>query len=59
MSGKDTKKIKCKCPFCDTEIEEESIICSVCKVKIIHCKKCGSPVASNSKKCPSCGESIT
>ena len=59
MSDKDLKKKKCKCPFCDSEIEEESIICSACKIEIIRCKKCGSLLASNSKKCPSCGEAIS
>jgi len=59
MSDEDSKKIKCKCPFCDTEIEEESIICSACKIEIIRCKNCGSLLASGSKKCPNCGETAS
>jgi len=59
MLDEDSKKIKCKCPFCDTDIEEESIICSVCKIELIRCKKCGSPMVSNSKKCPNCGETTS
>ena len=57
MSEKNDKKIKCKCPYCDAEIEfEEFPFCSSCNIQITYCKKCGMPVPINSAKCPSCGE---
>ena len=58
MSDKDEKKSRCKCPYCDEEIEEESILCSACKIEIVYCSNCGKPVVSTVGKCPNCGTSI-
>jgi len=50
------KKIKCKCPYCDADIEEkESPICKVCNIRITYCPECGYPVSNNIDKCPNCG----
>ncbi len=58
MSDKDKKNSECKCPYCDAELDEDSILCGACNVRIIFCQKCGKPVASNAKKCPNCGAII-
>ncbi len=55
MPDKDLKKSKCKCPYCDEELDEESILCSACKIEIVYCNNCGKPVVSTMEKCPNCG----
>jgi hypothetical protein len=59
MTEKDEKKIKCKCPYCDHEIEVEELpFCGACNIQIVYCKKCGMPIPVNESTCPTCGETL-
>ena len=52
---------KCKCPFCEGEIEinpEFSALCKPCTITIITCKSCGGPAREGQEKCPQCGEPL-
>ncbi|MDD5289433.1 MAG: zinc ribbon domain-containing protein [Dehalococcoidales bacterium] len=55
---KQTKKSKCSCPFCDTELVAKSPICQVCQVTILYCADCGKPLPRNKKTCPACGAKV-
>lgn len=51
-------KKKCKCPFCESELEFDCMeppFCESCKIKLVLCKKCGQVYNEKSKKCPKCG----
>lgn len=55
----DKDKKSCKCPYCDSELKEENInYCFYCKIDIVYCTKCGSPVSSNIEYCPNCGAKL-
>jgi hypothetical protein len=56
MSNED--KNKCKCPFCDGELDEAFIpFCKTCNVMIKYCIHCGKPIPVESTICPECGQS--
>jgi len=51
------RKIKCKCPFCEHELEfscMEPPFCKGCRIKLAVCKKCGQAYNAKMKKCPKC-----
>ena len=51
------KERKCKCPFCDAELELscfEPLFCKPCGVELVICKHCGTSYAKKLKECPSC-----
>ncbi|HEY5527638.1 MAG TPA: zinc ribbon domain-containing protein [Candidatus Anoxymicrobiaceae bacterium] len=54
--GREGKAVACRCPYCDVVVEEESVICVVCKTVIIDCEKCGAPMREGAEACPKCGE---
>ncbi|MBE0431234.1 MAG: hypothetical protein IBX67_05345 [Dehalococcoidia bacterium] len=54
----ETKK-GCACPYCDAEIGGELSFCTVCKIEIPYCPKCGQPVARDRQECPHCGADLT
>ncbi len=60
MTDVNKDKNKCKCPFCDAEIEtKEMTFCEHCKVdiKVSYCKECGKPIPPEATVCPECGQS--
>ncbi len=58
MTDKNKKNQKCKCPFCDIEIEEKELeFCTSCHTPIKYCKNCGTPIPSETTNCPECGQS--
>ncbi|MBU0952628.1 MAG: hypothetical protein KKH91_07400 [Elusimicrobia bacterium] len=53
------KKEKCKCPFCENELEMscyEPVFCEPCRKKINICKKCGKTYNAELNVCPECKE---
>jgi len=49
---------KCKCPFCDGELDEEFMpFCKTCNVTIKYCSHCGAAIPSEATNCPECGQS--
>ncbi|OGS28230.1 MAG: hypothetical protein A2297_02300 [Elusimicrobia bacterium RIFOXYB2_FULL_48_7] len=53
------KKTQCKCPFCETELENscfEPVFCEPCKIKYRICAKCNTVYKATDKKCPKCAE---
>ena len=49
---------KCKCPFCDHELEDSGLpFCKFCHVNIKYCENCGTPIPSEVTNCPECGQS--
>ena len=54
----DVKNKKCKCPFCEGELEEELVpFCKTCMVPIRYCSNCGTVIPSEETNCPECGQS--
>lgn len=50
---------KCKCPFCECELNPDScefIFCRACQVKFVECKNCGQLFSEKLKTCPKCGK---
>ena len=47
---------KCRCPFCNAEIDETAVLCVACKTVIVDCVHCGEPVREGVPTCPHCGE---
>jgi hypothetical protein len=57
MSKEENEK-KCRCPFCDGELEEQGFpFCKTCNLSIKKCKYCGKPVPAETTVCPECGQS--
>jgi len=55
---KKEKSRKCKCPFCESELEFSCLeppFCKPCRIKFTFCKKCGEMFNEKLKKCPKCG----
>jgi len=51
------EKKACRCPYCDAELAEETVLCvATCEVVIVECANCGKPVREGAEECPSCGE---
>jgi hypothetical protein len=51
------QKPKCKCPYCENELEMgclEPPFCKPCDVKLVKCKKCGKMFNAKEPKCPVC-----
>lgn len=47
-----------KCPYCNSEISDDSLFCGACGKKLPlqkECVKCGKPIDANSEFCPYCG----
>lgn len=47
-----------KCPYCNSEISDDSLFCGACGKKLPQqkeCVKCGKPIDANSEFCPYCG----
>jgi hypothetical protein len=45
---------KCKCPFCDTEIEFP--FCKICSKELVRCQSCGQLIEKDITTCPKCAE---
>lgn len=55
-------KKKCKCGFCESELQNSCLepeFCSPCTVEFVKCKKCGIMHEKHLDKCPQCGSSKT
>jgi len=53
------QKSKCKCPYCESELEMkcmEPAFCEPCGVKLKKCNKCGKTYSAKEPKCPECKE---
>ncbi len=56
---RDIEKSHCFCPYCDSELEEESpMFCQACRVVIFYCPRCRKPVSREDDTCPHCGAEI-
>jgi len=49
---------KCKCPFCNGELEDKEMpFCKTCHIRIEYCNRCGAAVPADAPVCPECGQS--
>ncbi len=51
------KDRKCKCPYCDAELELscfDPAFCEPCGKEIVVCKQCGTSYGKDQKVCPKC-----
>jgi membrane protease subunit (stomatin/prohibitin family) len=57
MDEPQTGKVeKCKCPFCDAQIEGPAILCTRCGTALVECVSCGKQVRDGVRVCPHCGQ---
>lgn len=55
----EKKAGQCVCPFCETEVGEESWpFCDICKVTVLCCPKCHKSLSREDRVCPHCGAAI-
>ncbi len=53
------KKVACRCPYCDMELESVEVeYCTFCNFKVSHCSLCSYPVTDKMEKCPNCGAKL-
>ena len=53
MKKEKAQKDKCKCPFCDIEVE--FAFCKSCDKEFLECHICGGLVEKQSAVCSVCG----
>ncbi len=50
-AGKD----KCRCPYCDGELDRSDPLCAPCSIVFVTCAHCGADMREGLETCPACG----
>ena len=46
------------CPYCDTQLADQTPICKTCKIQFTKCPACGKLAATSENRCPHCGAQL-
>ncbi|MDY0232308.1 MAG: Fe-S cluster assembly scaffold protein NifU [Candidatus Saccharicenans sp.] len=55
---KEAEKTEVHCPFCDSSLPENTLLCNKCQIKLIRCEHCGEFNREGEDTCHHCGAGL-